>query len=341
MSIKLSIITLTQGRSELSLNTLNSVWESYLFLNTHNQSGHKVEFLIGLNNGWHDQKLVESFSQDYFTFLPIESITPGDGRNQLVLKSSGDYLLFLDDDVILPENYLLNLIEAIESNNSLKIIGGGEESYPNSSFFEQSLNFAIRSPFVTYKTLDRHKIPRQTVPGKEEILTLSNLCIERNLFLSTGMFDTNYFRNEENIFLQNIPNLEKIAVLLRGLYVCHKRRSTLTNFLRPSFFSGFYRMKGMMDKKDIKFSFLIPLLFSLLILNLLILKPIAAYILLALYLFCAFGFSIKICIKLRRPELIPLVFVLQPLIISSYTFGQSCYFVSLLNFSRNGAESEV
>ena len=237
--MKVSIITLTADRYRLALSSLLSVKESLIELSTLYPDV-EVETLVGFNNCPVDEQMVEQIGQQSFQYFAIQSKTPGDARNILVEKAQGEVLLFIDDDIIMPKEYLSNLVYRYDEDPNLIVLGGGEEIYPSSSLFEYSINLALRSPFVTFNTRSRHLKSRKDKKAREEHLTLSNLSIKKEEFLKVGGFDPNYFRNEENFLLQKIEFLEERGVLANDLFVYHKRRAEFYNFLRPSFWSGFY-----------------------------------------------------------------------------------------------------
>jgi hypothetical protein len=84
-------------------------------------------------------------------------------------------------------------------------------------------------------------------------------------------------------------------------------------------------MKGMLKESKLKISFMIPITFAYLVLFLFLYKIETAIGVLGIYLLFALVSSFVLAIKARAVFYFPIIFILQPLIISSYALGQFFY----------------
>jgi len=110
--IKISIIIPTYNRNK----NLETCIESVL-----NQNYKNIEILI-----CHDGTWVESFfyNDDRIYYFNTENRTNNYGTNQrnlLLEKVTGDYIIYLDDDNILYDNYINKMIEQIDNNTGMVI----------------------------------------------------------------------------------------------------------------------------------------------------------------------------------------------------------------------------
>ncbi len=103
----ISIIIPTLNEEEYLLNLLNSI---------KNQTYKNYEIIV-CDSYSEDKtpKIAKSFGSE---FILVDKKGPGPGRNQGRKKAKGEYLLFLDADVIIPDEYFLaKFIKRIEEEN--------------------------------------------------------------------------------------------------------------------------------------------------------------------------------------------------------------------------------
>ena len=89
----------------------------------------------------------------YADRLPIhyyikENSGPGQTRNYGVERASGEYMLILDSDCIIPENYL-KAVEAELVREKADAFGGPDRAHDSFSDVQKAINYAMTSFFTT------------------------------------------------------------------------------------------------------------------------------------------------------------------------------------------------
>lgn len=329
--MKFVIIIPTANRLELLSSCINSILK-----NLDNISDYKIETLVGFNNdqyGYSRFLAEQDYKDLYIKKFLFSQMSPASIRNELIKKIEAhcDYILFLDDDIILPEYYLLNSLNYLKNNN-VSVLGGSDCCYPDAGEFEKIINYTIQSPMVTNATRIRHIVQNTTRLTDESGVTLSNLWIKAEVFLGKYRFNSNYFRNEENVLVDELFKDGHKIVHLSDLFVYHKRRSKLLDFWYPSFRSGQYRMKSLSENPNPKkIAYLIPLFFLYLNIFIMLSGKVLFFIPLFIYLLGSSIYAFRIFYETRKFSFLIGVFFLQPFLILVYALGQFNYFLSASN----------
>ncbi len=220
-----------------------------------------TEILISINgDDSHTELELQKIENIYFE--KIQSTTPARARNLLAKKASGDYILFLDDDISLSKNYYQNLISHL--NNNVDVIGGPDQTPHNSSFFAKVLGNTLKSPFSTAHTLFRHARTRITSNVDENRLILCNFCIKKDIF-NKFQFDEYFYRNEENVLIHQLQDYNLIYDPY--LFVYHERKSHPFKLIRAIFNSAFFRAQSFkLYPKSIQIIYFVPSITLLLLL---------------------------------------------------------------------------
>ncbi len=248
------------------------------------------------------------------TFLEGTFNTPGEARNFALRSVHTPWTLFLDDDVILPDNYLQYSKEIIKSlPEEIVCFGGPDQPIKNASIFQKSLGLTLSSPMATAHTRLRHTKGKKTIiNGKENNLILCHLWIKTHFIKEHNIeFSPHLFRNEENLLISQITHHGGRAQYYPDLNVYHHRKTRIDHLTRAVFSSGKNRVKSfVMDKKLFHPLFLIPALWVLYLCFLLSgfafegrLIPLQAYLTLSVFM------SIKV--SQGNPIAFPLVLFYQ------------------------------
>ena len=221
--------------------------------------------------------------------LPCSQGTPARARN-LALNQvrSAEWVLFLDDDVQLPEHYFVQALKILEQHGP-DVLGGPDLPPFDATPLQRAYSFCQAHPLVTGHTWPRHCQRAGSVRQASEYeLTLCHLWVRGEIFQQGFRFPPGYFRNEENVLLQQLQAEGKKILYDPELYALHFKKETLEKIIRACFVSGRYRMKSFMDyPQSLHFLFLVPAGFVLYLLALPLLSsfPLQLYYLLCLFLF--------------------------------------------------------
>lgn len=283
LQMRLSIILITHNRLELLKRCLQSIAREL----TH------AEILVTLN-GEDAESEAWLKTQEYLRFLKIDRTTPANARNLTLERAQGEWIGFLDDDVVLPEGYGKYLAKLLSKSNC-SVIGGPDATPPDASAWERALGKALTSPLSTSQTRLRHSqdsLLNESVD--ERVLILCNLWVKRD-DLGEKPFPENYWRNEENIMLTRLSLNNVCMTWSPKLFVYHKRKSGPLALYKAVSSSGEHRLLSFYDfPQTLDLRYFMPLIF----LSYLVLLPFLAcwsnfwFIPLALYAVLNFGTSI-------------------------------------------------
>jgi len=247
--------------------------------------------------------------------------TPGMARNEALKKVSTDWVLFLDDDIVLPNDYFSSSFAAIENASKDTIcIGGPDHSPLNGSIFQEALSLTLRSPMATAHTRLRHdRMTKEITQGHESNLILCHLWMRMDFQRKNKLFFSRHlFRNEENYLINQIIQHQGKALYSSKLFVYHYRKTRIDHLAQAVFSSGFHRVKSFsLSKKLFSFLFLIPAVWVV-YLGLFTLGY-ASHHLLTMYITLTLFISMKV--SMERGALLPLVIIYQILMNFFYGLG--------------------
>ena len=159
---------------------------------------------------------------------------PGQTRNYAAERSTGEYLLILDSDVILPPGYLEAVERALRACPA-DAFGGPDRAHPSFSRTQKAINYAMTSFFTTggirggKQKMDRF-YPRSF-----------NMGIRRDVFRALGGFSPMRFGEDIDLSIR-IFQAGYSCRLFPEAWVWHKRRADLKKFFKQVHNSGIARI---------------------------------------------------------------------------------------------------
>ena len=206
------------------------------------------------------QNPCEAVCKQYEKLLDIkyfikENSGPGQSRNYGAVHSTGEYLLILDSDVVLPAGYLV-AIEKELCCEPVDAFGGPDCAHDSFTNTQKAISYSMTSFFTTggirggKKKLDKF-YPRSF-----------NMGIRRDVYERLGGFSKMRF-GEDIDFSIRIFKAGYTCRLFPEAWVWHKRRTDFRKFWRQVYNSGIARIN--LYKKypeSLKFVHLLPMLFT-------------------------------------------------------------------------------
>ncbi len=206
------------------------------------------------------QNPCETVCKQYEKLLDIkyfikENSGPGQSRNYGAAHSTGEYLLILDSDVVLPAGYLA-VIEKELRREPVDAFGGPDCAHDSFTDTQKAISYSMTSFFTTggirggKKKLDKF-YPRSF-----------NMGIRRDVYERLGGFSKMRF-GEDIDFSIRIFKAGYTCRLFPEAWVWHKRRTDFRKFWRQVYNSGIARIN--LYKKypeSLKFVHLLPMLFT-------------------------------------------------------------------------------
>ncbi len=203
---------------------------------------------------------------------------PGQTRNYGAERSSGEYLIILDSDCILPEGYL-DAVEAELQSRCADAFGGPDRAHASFSDVQKAINYAMTSFFTTGGIRGGKKKMDKFYPRS------FNMGVRAEVYRALGGFSKMRF-GEDIDFSIRIFKVGYACRLFPEAWVWHKRRTDLKKFFKQVHNSGIARIN--LYKKypeSLKLVHLLPAVFTLGVVFLLLCSLICAWSLSLLLLF--------------------------------------------------------
>lgn len=180
---------------------------------------------------------------------------PGQSRNYGAERANGEYLIVLDSDVVLPEDYLKAVDDELNREPS-DAFGGPDCAHDSFTETQKAISYSMTSFFTTggirggKKKLDKF-YPRSF-----------NMGIRRDVYMRLGGFSKMRF-GEDIDFSIRIFKAGCRCRLFPEAWVWHKRRTDMRKFFRQVYNSGIARVN--LYKKypeSLKLVHLLPMVFT-------------------------------------------------------------------------------
>ena len=191
---------------------------------------------------------------------------PGQSRNYGAERASGEYLIVLDSDCIIPEGYL-DAVKAELEAASADAFGGPDRAHESFTDIQKAINYAMTSFFTTggirggKKKLDKF-YPRSF-----------NMGIKADIYKALGGFSKMRFGEDIDFSIRIFKGGYKCR-LFPEAWVWHKRRTDLRKFFKQVHNSGIARIN--LYKKypeSLKLVHLLPAIFTVGVVSLLLGTP--------------------------------------------------------------------
>ena len=192
---------------------------------------------------------------------------PGQSRNYGAERANGDFLIVLDSDVVLPNDFLMAVEDEL-SKNPTEAFGGPDAAHPSFTPVQKAISYSMTSFFTTggirggKAKLDKF-YPRSF-----------NMGIRRDVYLKLGGFSKMRF-GEDIDFSYRIVEAGYKPRLFPEAWVWHKRRTDFRKFFRQVYNSGIARIN--LEKRHpgtMKLVHLLPTVFTVGVIGLILISAI-------------------------------------------------------------------
>ena len=229
------------------------------------------------------REIVETYSNRltvrYF-FIPNSG--PGQARNYGASQSTGDYLLILDSDCIIPPLYIEKVKEGI-NHFQADAFGGPDKALDSFTPIQKAINYAMTSFFTTGGIRGGKKKMDKFYPRS------FNMGIKKDIFEKLGGFSKMRFGEDIDFSIRIFKEGYRVS-LFSDAFVYHKRRTDFKKFFRQVYNSGIARINLYKKYPDsLKLVHCFPSVFTLFLLLSILASPWCLY-----GLYCVFFYALLI-----------------------------------------------
>ena len=222
------------------------------------------------------EKYQEKLSLSYFY---IDNSGPGQARNFGAKHAGGEYLIVLDSDCIVPENYISSVRKELEEN-PVDAFGGPDRALDSFTPIQKAINYSMTSFFTTGGIRGGKKKMDKFYPRS------FNMGIKRSVYESLNGFSSMRYGEDIDFSIRIYKEGYKVA-LFPSAYVFHKRRTDFRRFFKQVYHSGAARIHLYKKYPDsLKLVHLLPAGFTLFLIFSLLAAIYSIYCLIPFIFFC-------------------------------------------------------
>ena len=226
------------------------------------------------------ENIVEKYKENLALFyFYIENSGPGQARNFGAKQAKGEYLIILDSDCIIPENYIASIKTELTAN-PVDAFGGPDRASDSFTPIQKSINYAMTSFFTTGGIRGGKKKMDKFYPRS------FNMGIKKSVYEHLNGFSKMRFGEDIDFSIRIYKEGYKVA-LFPSAYVYHKRRTDFRKFFKQVYNSGIARINLYKKHPDsLKLVHLLPTAFTICLIIFLLGSFWCIYSLAPILLFC-------------------------------------------------------
>lgn len=169
--------------------------------------------------------IVDKYSDELnITYYFIQNSGAGQARNYGIRRSNGQFVVIVDSDCILPDNYISTIKKELSENN-VDVFGGPDKALDSFTPVQKAINYSMTSFLTTGGIRGNKKTIGKYYPRS------FNMGIRRTTFDALGGFAPIRLAEDTDFSIRVYKEGYKVA-FFPSVYVYHKRRSTFKTFYK-------------------------------------------------------------------------------------------------------------
>ena len=174
---------------------------------------------------------------ELYEVIAVTGGNPSVQRNAGVENSTGDIILFLDNDSI-PGRDILRTYSGIFRERKAAGAGGPSCLPEDASLKERIFQWVLGSSVVVSNVSYRYSKKGTLSPSEDSRLILCNLALDRRIFNGLGGFNPRLYPNEENELISRAISRGNVFYRVPSAVVYRHQRSSFPEFARMLFRYG-------------------------------------------------------------------------------------------------------
>lgn len=154
----------------------------------------------------------------------IQNSGAGQARNYGVARSKGEFVVIVDSDCILPEEYIATIKKELSKHN-IDVFGGPDKALDSFTPVQKAINYSMTSFLTTGGIRGSKKTVGKYYPRS------FNMGIRRTVFDALKGFAPIRLAEDTDFSIRVYKEGYKVA-FFESVYVYHKRRSTFKTFYK-------------------------------------------------------------------------------------------------------------
>lgn len=210
-----------------------------------------------------------NFDKNTYEIIIEEGTNCPRNRNNGIEKAKGKWIIFLDDDGYIRDDFLLMLNYILHKNPNIDVLGGPQLTPPTDSFFAKESGKALANPICMPNVNKRYKMTAETLEADSNYLSGANLIARASLFKDNDLlFDECIYPSDDVTFVEKAKAKGKVIASSPMIPIYHKRRPDTSSLFKQV--AGYGRAKVEHGSKK-GLMFMIPALFVLYLFTMVIL----------------------------------------------------------------------
>ncbi len=278
------------------------------------------EILTSINN--------LTYKKSDYEILIEHGLNPSENRNKCIKKAKHPYIYFLDDDGIIPKDFLENANKLLQKHKDIDALGGPQLTPHDDKTFARISGYALESFFGCFKMAKRYKQGELDLDTDEMSLTTANFCAKKEIFKKVGYFNPKLFPGEDPEMFDRIKKAKFKIAYSPTQIMYHRRRPDLKGLVQQIFKYGNVRLKKekILNQKP-KPVFLIPSIFVLYLITLPVTLVLHSVFLIPLLIYLIVAIINSVAIAIKNKSLFSIV--LLPFI---YLFIHIAYGLGIISY---------
>ncbi len=201
------------------------------------------------------QPVIQRFNEAFlFKYIYVKNLGASESRNLGCENATGEYLVFIDSDCIVPADYL-EKINLFLLQNKTDGFGGPDAADDSFSPVQKAINYAMTSMLTTGGIRGKKKHI-----GKYQLRGF-NMGIKRDVFFHVGGFSGMQVAEDIDLSMR-LHKAGYSTTLISEAFVYHKRKTNFRKFYKQLFMHGKGRIDLYVRHRDaLKVVHLIPTFF--------------------------------------------------------------------------------